>query len=139
MQESVKAALTVVKSQSESLDINFESFEKKDLHVHFPAGAISKDGPSAGIAIVTAITSALTNKGVSGKIAMTGEVSLHGDVLPIGGLQEKLSAAVRGKIETVIIPKENQKDLIEIDQEIKDKLNICFAKTVSDVFKEVFV
>jgi ATP-dependent Lon protease len=135
MQESVQAAHTVVRSRSDKLGIAGEDFEKKDIHVHLPEGATPKDGPSAGIAITTAIVSALTGIPVRADLAMTGEITLRGEVLVIGGLKEKLLAAHRGGIKTVLIPEENVKDLAEIPDNIKNKLEIVPVKWVDQVLE----
>ena len=114
-------------------------FEKKDFHIHVPEGATPKDGPSAGIAMVTSIVSALTNIPVKKDVAMTGEVTLRGRVLPIGGLKEKLLAALRGGIKTAIIPSENEKDLKEIPQNVKDGIKIIPVENVEEVLKIALV
>jgi ATP-dependent Lon protease len=110
MKESVEAARSVVRSRAKRLGIKDEAFDKQDLHIHFPEGATPKDGPSAGIAITTALVSSLTGIPVRADVAMTGEITLRGEVLPIGGLKEKLLAAVRGGIRLALIPQENVKD-----------------------------
>jgi len=135
MQESIQAALTVVRSRSKLLGIDAEFYAKNDIHVHVPEGATPKDGPSAGIAMCTALVSALTGIPVKAEVAMTGEITLRGEVLPIGGLKEKLLAAQRGGIQTVIIPQENVKDLAEIPDNVKSKLNIEPVRWVEDVLK----
>ncbi|HEX8420294.1 MAG TPA: endopeptidase La, partial [Sphingomonas sp.] len=124
MKESIETAFSFVKARSPSYGIKPSLFARKDIHIHLPEGAVPKDGPSAGIGIVTSIVSTLTGVAVKREIAMTGEVTLRGRVLPIGGLKEKLLAALRGGIETVLIPQENEKDLAEIPQNIKDGLTI---------------
>ncbi|MCX7634838.1 MAG: endopeptidase La, partial [Syntrophales bacterium] len=130
MQESVQAALTYVRARAEELGLP-DSFHKEvDIHVHVPEGAIPKDGPSAGIAMATAIASALTKRKVRGDVAMTGEITLRGRVLPVGGLKEKLLAAHRGNIKTVIIPKDNEKDLAEVPANIIKALEIVFVESV---------
>ena len=113
--------------------IELLNHENKDIHVHFPEGATPKDGPSAGVGIVTSLVSALTNNPVKSSVAMTGEINLHGQVLPIGGLKEKMLAALRGGIKTVIIPMENEKDLAEIPDNIKDNLEIKKVEWVEEV------
>ncbi len=135
MQESIQAALTVVRSRSQALGIDPEFYSKNDLHVHVPEGATPKDGPSAGIAMCTALVSSLTNIPVRADVAMTGEITLRGEVLPIGGLKEKLLAAQRGGIQTVVIPHENVKDLADIPETVKSKLNIEPVRWVEDVLK----
>lgn len=116
------------------MDIPGDFYKTKDIHVHFPAGAVPKDGPSAGITVCTAIVSALTERSVRADVAMTGEISLRGRVLPIGGLKEKTMAALRQGIHTVIIPKENERDLEEIDQTVRNALTFVIAETVDTVF-----
>jgi ATP-dependent Lon protease len=135
MKESIQAANAYVRSRSIDFGIHPSLFERKDIHVHVPEGATPKDGPSAGVAMVTAIISVLTGIPVRKDVAMTGEITLRGRVLPIGGLKEKLLAALRGGIKTVIIPEENVKDLTEIPMEIKNKIDIVPAARVDDVLK----
>ncbi|PIE62305.1 MAG: endopeptidase La [Desulfobacter postgatei] len=133
MQESARAALTYTKANQETLGINKETFDANDIHIHVPSGAIPKDGPSAGIAIVTALVSAFTGKKVNNKVGMTGEISLRGRVLPIGGLKEKALGALRGGIKTVIIPEKNKKDLNDIPKSVKSKLTFICVKDVREV------
>ncbi len=133
MKESIQAAESYVKSRAPSLGIDPTRFDKTDIHVHVPEGATPKDGPSAGIAMVTSIVSVLTGIAVKHDVAMTGEVTLRGRVLPIGGLKEKLLAALRGNIKTVLIPKENEKDLADIPDNVKRSLTIIPVTTVDDV------
>ena len=135
MQESIEAAISVVRARAKSLGIANDFYEKNDLHVHLPEGATPKDGPSAGIAITTALVSSLTGIPVRCDVAMTGEITLRGEVLPIGGLKEKLLAAARGGIKTVLIPEENQKDLIEISNEIKKDLKIIPVRWIDKVLE----
>lgn len=135
MQESIQAALTVVRSRAGSLGLEDNFHENKDLHVHVPEGATPKDGPSAGIGMCTAIVSVLTGIPVKKEVAMTGEITLRGQVLPIGGLKEKLLAAHRGDIKTIIIPKENERDLKEIPDNIKADLNIKPVKWIDEVLE----
>ena len=135
MKESVEAARSVVRSRSRKLGIKDEAFEKSDIHVHFPEGATPKDGPSAGAAITTALVSSLTGIPVRADVAMTGEITLRGEVLAIGGLKEKLLAAVRGGIKTVMIPEDNVKDLQEIADNIKNKLEIVPVKWIDKVLE----
>ncbi len=135
MKESIQAALTVVRSRSDSLGIKADFHENLDIHIHVPEGATPKDGPSAGIGMCTALVSALTNVPVRSEVAMTGEITLRGQVLPIGGLKEKLLAAHRGGIKTVIIPDENSRDLKEIPDNIKSELDIRPVKWIDEVLE----
>lgn len=133
MKESAQAALSYIRSHASALKIDPEFYKSKDIHVHFPEGAVPKDGPSAGVTVCTAIVSALTGASVRRDVAMTGEISIRGRVLPIGGLREKTMAALRHGIHTVIIPEDNQRDLEEIDQMVRSKLNFVAARTVETV------
>ncbi|GAB4413613.1 MAG: endopeptidase La [Sideroxydans sp.] len=135
MQESIQAALSVVRSRARKLGIQENFYEKSDLHIHLPEGATPKDGPSAGIGICTAIVSALTGIPVRAEVAMTGEITLRGEVLPIGGLKEKLLAAQRGGIKLVLIPEENVKDLAEIPDNVKNKLEIHPVRWIDQVLE----
>jgi ATP-dependent Lon protease len=135
MTESIQAAMTVVRSRAGVLGIDEDFHQKLDVHVHVPEGATPKDGPSAGVGMCTALVSALTGIPVKSDVAMTGEITLRGEVLPIGGLKEKLLAAHRGGISTVLIPDENEKDLAEIPKNIKDKLNIVAVKWIDEVLE----
>ena len=135
MTESIQAAMTVVRSRAGVLGIDEDFHQKLDVHVHVPEGATPKDGPSAGVGMCTSLVSALTDIPVNSEVAMTGEITLRGEVLPIGGLKEKLLAAHRGGIETVLIPHENEKDLAEIPKNIKDKLNIVAVKWIDQVLE----
>jgi ATP-dependent Lon protease len=135
MQESIQAALSVVRSRARALGIAGNFYEKSDLHIHLPEGATPKDGPSAGIGICTAMVSALTGIPVRADVAMTGEITLRGEVLPIGGLKEKLLAAQRGGIKVVLIPEENTKDLVEIPDNVKNKLDIHPVKWIEQVLE----
>ena len=139
MQESAKAAKSFVRSKSLEYGIIPPTFEKKDFHIHVPEGATPKDGPSAGIAMVTSIVSSITNIPVNRNIAMTGEVTITGQVLPIGGLKEKLLAAHRAGIKHVLIPKENEKDLVDIPKKVKEDIKITPVKLVDDVLKIALV
>ena len=139
MQESVQAARSYVRSRSAEFGIEPTSFEKRDIHVHVPEGATPKDGPSAGVAMCTSIVSALTGIPVRRDVAMTGEVTLRGRVLPIGGLKEKLLAALRGGLDTVLIPRENEKDLAEIPDNVKRNLKIVPVTAVDEVIAEALV
>jgi ATP-dependent Lon protease len=135
MQESIQAAMTVVRSLSAKLGINEDFYEKKDIHVHVPEGATPKDGPSAGIAMCTALVSSLTGNPVKAEVAMTGEITLRGEVLPIGGLKEKLLAAHRGGITTVLIPKDNERDLEEIPANVIADLKVIPVQWIDEVLK----
>ncbi|XNO33223.1 endopeptidase La [Vibrio alginolyticus] len=135
MQESIQAAMTVVRSRAEKLGINTDFYEKKDIHVHVPEGATPKDGPSAGTAMCTALVSSLTGNPVKAEVAMTGEITLRGEVLPIGGLKEKLLAAHRGGIKTVLIPKDNERDLEEIPDNVIADLEVIPVQWIDEVLK----
>jgi ATP-dependent Lon protease len=135
MQESIQAAMTVVRSRAAVLGLDPDFYQKVDVHIHVPEGATPKDGPSAGIGMCTALVSSLTKIAVRSDVAMTGEITLRGQVLPIGGLKEKLLAAHRGGIRTVLIPDENTKDLAEIPQNIKDNLEIKPVKWIDEVLQ----
>jgi ATP-dependent Lon protease len=135
MQESIQAAMTVVRSRAKALGIEEDFYQKFDVHVHVPEGATPKDGPSAGVAMCTALVSALTKIPVRASVAMTGEITLRGEVLPIGGLKEKLLAAHRGGIETVLIPKENERDLAEIPKNIQKNLDIRPVRWIDEVLQ----
>lgn len=139
MQESVQAALTYVRARAEELGLPEGFYKDLDIHVHVPEGAIPKDGPSAGIAMATAIASALSKRKVRGDVAMTGEITLRGRVLPVGGLKEKLLAAHRGNIKTVVIPKDNEKDLADVPVNILKSLEIVFVESVDEVLRTAFV
>ena len=135
MQESIQAALSVVRNRSRKLGVQEDFYQKNDIHIHLPEGATPKDGPSAGIGICTAMVSVLSGIPVRADVAMTGEITLRGEVLPIGGLKEKLLAAVRGGIKTVMIPEENAKDLAEIPDNVKNRLEIIPVKWIDQVFE----
>jgi len=135
MQESIQAAISVVRGRARRLGIKEDFYQKTELHIHLPEGATPKDGPSAGIGICTSIVSALTGIPVRADVAMTGEITLRGEVLPIGGLREKLLAAQRGGIKTVLIPEENTKDLAEIPDNIKNKLEILPVRWIDRVLE----
>ncbi|HPK15337.1 MAG TPA: magnesium chelatase domain-containing protein, partial [Clostridia bacterium] len=132
MQESARAALTFIKAHADAYGIDI-ALGNRDIHIHVPEGAVPKDGPSAGITIMTAMASALTGAPVRAGVAMTGEITLRGHVLPIGGLREKLLAAARGGITEVIVPEANRKDIEEIPAQIRDALNIRFVDSASKV------
>jgi ATP-dependent Lon protease len=135
MKESAQAALSYIKAHSADLGIEAETFEKYDIHIHVPAGAIPKDGPSAGITIATAIASLMSNRPVRHQLAMTGEITLRGKVLPVGGLKEKILAARRAGLETVIIPVKNEKDLVDVPERLRKPLKLVPVKTISEVLE----
>lgn len=139
MKESAQAALSYVRAHSDQLKIEKDFHKKFDIHIHVPEGAIPKDGPSAGITIAAALVSCLTKRAVRGDTAMTGEITLRGKILPIGGLKSKLLAAQRGEIKRVILPKENEKDLTEITEKVKENLKFIFVENVDDVLKETLI
>lgn len=136
MKESAKAGYSYIRASSDKLGITDKFYEDKDIHIHIPEGAIPKDGPSAGVTMATAIISALTGKPVRKDVAMTGEITLRGRVLPVGGLNEKILAAKRAGIKTVIVPKDNKKDISEIDRDIIDNLEIVYAENMDEVLKK---
>lgn len=138
MKESANIALGFVKSNAAKFKIDLNTLEKSDIHVHVPDGATPKDGPSAGITFTTALISALTKREISKKIAMTGEISLTGKVLPIGGLKEKSISAVRSGIKEILIPKKNVKDLDEIPKSTRDALKITPVEKYNEVYEYVF-
>jgi ATP-dependent Lon protease len=133
MQESAQAALTCIKARAERLGMSLDFIRKRDLHIHIPEGAIPKDGPSAGITLATAMASALTRVPIRKNVAMTGEITLRGRVLPIGGVKEKLMAAHRFGITTILVPKDNEKDLIEVPEEVRSVLDINLVETIDEV------
>jgi ATP-dependent Lon protease len=135
MKESVQAALSLVRSRDGQLGARPEQFRDTDIHVHVPAGAVPKDGPSAGVAMFTALASLFSNTAVRSDVAMTGEITLRGLVLPIGGLKEKCLAAMRAGISTVIIPKLNEKDLADVPEEAKEKLKFVPVENVDQVLE----
>jgi ATP-dependent Lon protease len=139
MQESAHAAISYVRRRAKQLGLARDFYQKVDIHVHIPEGAVPKDGPSAGITMASALTSALAGIPVRANIAMTGEITLRGRILPVGGLKEKLIAALRGGIETVLIPAENEKDLREIPAKIKRKLAIVLVSHMDEVLRHALV
>jgi ATP-dependent Lon protease len=139
MQESVQAALTYVRARADKFGLDENFYKETDVHVHVPEGAIPKDGPSAGIAVVTSIASAFMKRKVRGDVAMTGEITLRGRVLPIGGLKEKLLAAHRGNLKTVIIPKDNEKDLADVPANVLKALEIIFVEHMDEVMRVALV
>jgi ATP-dependent Lon protease len=139
MKESISAAASYVRSRAIAFGIEPPMFDKRDIHVHVPEGATPKDGPSAGVGMVTAIVSTMTGIPVRKDVAMTGEITLRGRILPIGGLKEKLLAALRGGIKTVMIPEENAKDLVEISENVKKGLEIIPVSRMDEVIKRALV
>ena len=139
MKESAKAAITYIRSHSEELGVDSEFYKTKDIHIHVPEGAVPKDGPSAGVTIITALASELSGKPVRRDIAMTGEVTLRGRVLAIGGLKEKTMAAYKAGVHTVCIPSENQRDLSEIDPLVRENLEFIPCSNVDQVLKAAIV
>jgi ATP-dependent Lon protease len=139
MKESISAAASYVRSRAVDFGIEPPLFDKRDIHVHVPEGATPKDGPSAGVAMVTAIVSVMTGIPIVRDVAMTGEITLRGRVLPIGGLKEKLLAAQRGGIKTVLIPEENAKDLVDVNESIKGGLNIIPVSRMDEVLAHALV
>ena len=133
MKESAHTALTYLRSQSKALELDFSEFEKQDIHIHVPAGATPKDGPSAGVTIVAALASLLLQKRVRSDVAMTGEISLRGRVLPVGGIKEKVLAANRAGIRHVILPEQNSKDWVDVPAEVRHKVKACFVRRISEI------
>ena len=139
MKESAQAALSYLRAQAASLGVADGVFQQFDLHIHVPAGAIPKDGPSAGVTMLTALVSLLTSIKVRADVAMTGEITLRGNVLPVGGIKEKVLAARRAGVKRVILPERNKKDLVEIPENNRRDLEFVFAHRVEDVFKAALV
>jgi ATP-dependent Lon protease len=136
MRESAQAAVSYIRSRADSLGISKNLFAETDLHIHFPAGAVPKDGPSAGITMLTSILSTLTDRTISAKYAMTGELNLRGEVMPIGGVKEKILAAKRNKMSHIILPCQNKNDLIGIEDVAKD-INVIWVKHANEVLGHV--
>jgi ATP-dependent Lon protease len=139
MKESAQAALSWAKSKAEDFGIAQEKFEKFDIHIHVPEGAIPKDGPSAGVSLTTALVSALSGKPVKRSVAMTGEITLRGNVLPVGGIKEKVLAARRAHVTMVVLPKQNERDLDEIPKELLKEMNFTFVDSLKQVLKTSLV
>lgn len=139
MQESAKAGVSYIRSVSEEYELKREYFQEHDIHIHIPEGAVPKDGPSAGITMATAMLSAILEKPVRADVAMTGEITLRGRVLPIGGLKEKLLAAKSAGIKRVIVPKKNRRDVEELSKEITGDLEMVYAETMNEVLTNAFV
>ncbi|MCK5595792.1 endopeptidase La, partial [bacterium] len=136
MKESGQAALSFVRSKAKELHLSEDFYKDIDIHIHVPEGGIPKDGPSAGVAMAVSLASALTNKSIKKDIAMTGEITLRGNVLPVGGVKSKVLAAHRSNIKTVILPQENKKDLDEIPLNVRKKMQFVFVKNTDQVFKK---
>jgi ATP-dependent Lon protease len=139
MKESAQAALSYVRAKAQDLAIPADVFEKSDIHLHVPAGAVPKDGPSAGVTMAAALASLLTGRRVRDDVGMTGEITLRGQVLPVGGIKEKVLAAHRAGLKTVIIPKQNDKDLEDIPDEARESLRFVLVERVDDVFNAALV
>jgi ATP-dependent Lon protease len=133
MKESAQTALSYLRSQAKKLGIDASGLEKQDLHIHVPAGATPKDGPSAGVVIVAALASLLMKRMVRSDTAMTGEISLRGRILPVGGIKEKVLAAARSRLKQVLLPEENRKDWDEVPPEVRDKMKVQFVKHISEL------
>ena len=133
MKESAQTALSLIRSRAESLGIESDFYEKSDLHIHVPAGATPKDGPSAGVTMATSLASLLTERPVHPHVAMTGELTLRGAVLPIGGVKEKVLAAARAGITQVVLPERNRKDLLDVPQKVRDQIEFSFASEIEEV------
>ncbi len=139
MKESAQTALSYIRSVCPEYKVKDDYFEKHDIHLHIPEGAVPKDGPSAGITMATAMLSAVTNRKVNAKVAMTGEITLRGRVLPIGGLKEKILAARMAHVEKVLVPDRNRPDIAELSEEIIGDLEIIYVKNMPEVLKEAFI
>ena len=139
MKESARTALTYVRSVCPDYNVKYDYFEKHDIHIHIPEGAVPKDGPSAGITMATAMFSAVTGKKVRAKIAMTGEITLRGRVLPVGGLKEKILAARMAHVTKVLVPEKNKPDISELSKEITKGLEIMFVSQMEEVLKETII
>ena len=137
MKESAQAALSYVKSHADDLELDASIFKDNDVHIHVPAGAIPKDGPSAGVAMLSALASLLSGRCVRPDVAMTGEITLRGLVLPVGGIKEKMLAAHRAGIARIVLPERNEKDVVDVPEEIRDEMEIVFVKTIGDALAAV--
>ena len=138
MKESAEAAMSYVRSRAKTLNISLQDFTKYDFHIHVPAGAIPKDGPSAGVTMAMSLISLLTERPVLPEVAMTGEITLRGKVLPVGGIKEKVLAAKRAGISTIVLPKRNEKDLVEVPDEIKAKITFHTVESVDEMLPVIF-
>jgi ATP-dependent Lon protease len=139
MKESAQAALSWAKARASELDIDPEKFNKYDIHVHVPEGAIPKDGPSAGVTLATAMVSALSGRPVKRSVAMTGEITLRGNVLPVGGIKEKVLAARRARVTTIVLPQQNRRDLEEVPKELQKEINFVFVESVRQAIRTALV
>ena len=139
MRESAQASLTYVRANAEEIGIDAGFYEDRDVHVHVPHGGVPKDGPSAGVTIATSLVSLLTGRPVRADVAMTGEITLKGKVLPVGGIKEKILAARRAGIKKVILPRQNEKDLIEVPDVVKEGMKFIFVDALAEVFKSALV
>jgi ATP-dependent Lon protease len=135
MKESAQAALSFVRSMAKELAVDEDFFSRSDIHLHIPAGAVPKDGPSAGVTMATALASLLTGRPVRANVGMTGEITLRGQVLPIGGVKEKVLAAARAGLDTVILPKRNEPDLDDLPEEVRNKISFVLVESVDEVFE----
>jgi ATP-dependent Lon protease len=133
MQESARAALSYIRSNAKELDLPADFFEKRDIHIHVPSGSQPKDGPSAGVTMATALASLISGRPVRADVGMTGEITLRGKVLPIGGVKEKVLAAHRAGLKTVILPRRNEKDLDEVPEEVRNQITFVFTDTIDEV------
>ena len=139
MKESAEAGVTYIRSRAEALGLAEDFYTKTDLHIHLPEGAIPKDGPSAGITMATAITSALTGKAVRHDVAMTGEITLRGTVLPVGGIKEKVIAAHRAGIKKILLPEQNRRDMVDVPQSVQDDVKFVFVHHMDEVLAQALV
>jgi ATP-dependent Lon protease len=139
MKESAQAALSWAKARSEDLDIDADRFSKFDIHVHVPEGSIPKDGPSAGVTMAAAMVSALSGKAVRRSVAMTGEITLRGNVLPVGGIKEKVLAARRARVNTIVLPQQNRRDLEDVPKELQKEIDFVFVESVRQVLRAALI
>jgi ATP-dependent Lon protease len=139
MKESAQAAFSYAKSRAKELDIDEEKFSKYDVHIHVPEGAIPKDGPSAGVTLAAAMVSALSGKPIRRSVAMTGEITLRGNVLPVGGIKEKVLAARRARVSVIVLPQQNRRDLEEIPKELLKEIDFVFAESVRHALRAAII